>query len=153
MLGNAEIALISVPSSQSSQDPGELALHLCSIPPSFPPFPMQVIFSALLPPHSPGGQSSPCRCCCCDPEARAVLEAGWCCLEESKKINQSKGKHDGWPEAQPNKQGHGGSEHRQSTARLCRAACRKAFLQKAQQVTRQATATNSYKNQRTARKM
>lgn len=119
MLGNAEIALISVPSSQSSQDPGELALHLCSIPPSFPPFPTQVLFSALLPPHSPGGQSSPCRCCCCcDPEARAALEAGWCCLEESKKINQSKGKHDGWPEAQPNKQGHGGSKHRQSTAYL-----------------------------------
>lgn len=38
-------------------------------------------------------------------------------------------------------------------ARLCRASCRKAFLQKAQQVTLQVRATNSHKNQRTARKM
>lgn len=38
-------------------------------------------------------------------------------------------------------------------ARLCRASCRKAFLLKAWQVTRQVRATNSYKNQRTARKM
>lgn len=77
-----------------------------------------------------------------------------------KKENQSKGKHDGRPEAQPNKQGHGGSKHHQSTqpawcggARLCKASCRKAFLQKAQQVTLQVTATNPYKDQRTARKM
>uniref|UniRef100_A0A8D2MQZ5 Uncharacterized protein n=1 Tax=Zonotrichia albicollis TaxID=44394 RepID=A0A8D2MQZ5_ZONAL len=49
------------------------------------------------------------------------------------------------------------SEHCQSTAclvwRLCRASCRKAFLQKAQQVTLQVKATDSYKSQRTARKM
>lgn len=38
MLGDTEIALISVPSSQSSQDPGELALHLyySFFLPSFP---------------------------------------------------------------------------------------------------------------------
>lgn len=38
-------------------------------------------------------------------------------------------------------------------ARLCRAFCRKAFLQKAEQVTLQVRTTNSCKNQRTARKM
>lgn len=38
-------------------------------------------------------------------------------------------------------------------ARLCRACCRKAFLQKAQQVTLQVRATSSYKNQRSARKL
>lgn len=51
------------------------------------------------------------------------------------KKNQSKGRHSGRPEAQANKQKHGGSEHHQSTAYLvwglCRASCRKAFLQKA----------------------
>lgn len=59
------------------------------MPSSFPPFAIQVLFSALLPPHSPGGQRSPCRCC--DPEGGAALEAGWCCLEESKKKIRVKG--------------------------------------------------------------
>lgn len=47
-----------------------------------------------------------------------------------KKKYQSKGKHGGRPEAQPNKQGHGGSEHCQSTACLVwRCQALQGFLQ------------------------
>lgn len=48
----------------------------------------------------------------------------------NKKKNQSRGKHGGRPEAQPNKQGHRGSEHCQSTAYLVwRCQALQGFLQ------------------------
>ena len=115
------MALVSVPNPQSSQDPREPALRLCYsfFLPSFPPprycsqpscLRAQQVGKAA---SSCGQESCPPRCSCCNPEAPGAPEQGW----ESGK-NQSEGKHDGRPEAYPNKQGHGGSQLWQSTAYL-----------------------------------
>lgn len=69
--------------------------------------------------------------------------------------NQSEGKHDGRPEAYPNKQGHGGSRLWQSTAYLvgsCQ-ALRGSLQEGPSPEGFQARASDSYKNQRAVKKM